>query len=397
MVALRLPQPGDFQHRGDAGAVIVGPVHHGSVWLSSQVVIVRADDDDLAAVFGIGAGQQAQDVAGLNIFLLFDYHGQARGDRERRGGKAQAQTVQRIVCADEQILSDVFRDQVSGDGLGHPGGLAVSAPAEWLSLFLLPVQQQQPTDLVLNGLAVDIVVVGVAAQQDFADQVETGIVCVQALVQPDDRPFSLSRADVAAGEGAVIAAIGVGAGERLSGGRDNGESGRLYDAPVGCGKVLKVVAVHAGRLQSILGQGGGDIVARGSPAGGTGLAAGQFVAGEIGDVLQRLLLVELEGAVGIVAGAHRLPHDDLRRAGRGPRVVGDARAGRRRQLELLDGRLGRFLGRGWTEQSPQVDQDAGLHDCQDGDQVDECAAVEARAVAVCFIHCLFCFWGLSMI
>ena len=124
-VALRLPQPGDFQHRGDAGRVVVGSVHNGPVRLAPQVVVVGADDDNLVAVFGVRAGQQAQDVAGLDLFPFLGDHGHAHGGGERRGGKAQAQVVQRVIGADEQILRDGLRDQVGGDGLGHPGGLAV--------------------------------------------------------------------------------------------------------------------------------------------------------------------------------------------------------------------------------------------------------------------------------
>ena len=165
--ALRLPQPGDLQHRSDAGPVVVGPVHDSPVRLASQMVVVGADDDDLVAVLRVGARKEAQDAAGLDLVLFLNCHGDAHSGGEGRGGEAQAQVIQRVVGADEQVLRHGLGDQIGGDGLHHPGGLAVAPAPEW---FPLPfsVQQQQPADLVLDGLAVDLGVAGVATQNDLA-------------------------------------------------------------------------------------------------------------------------------------------------------------------------------------------------------------------------------------
>ena len=164
--ALRLPQPGDLQHRSNAGPVVVGPVHDSPIRLASQVVVVGADDDDLVAVLRVGARKEAQDVAGLNLVLFLNCHGDAHGSGEGCGGETQTQIVQRVVGADEQVLCDGLGDQVGGDGLRNPGGLAVAPAPEW---FPLPfsIQQQQPSDLVLNGLTVDLRVMSEATQYDL--------------------------------------------------------------------------------------------------------------------------------------------------------------------------------------------------------------------------------------
>jgi len=86
--ALCLPQSGDLQHRSDPGCVIVGPVHDRSVRLAAQVVVVRADDDDLVAELGIGAREKGQHVAGLDRLLLLQTHSQRRGCGEWGGSEA---------------------------------------------------------------------------------------------------------------------------------------------------------------------------------------------------------------------------------------------------------------------------------------------------------------------
>ena len=368
---LRLPQPGDLQHRSNAGPVVVGPVHDSPIRLASQVVIVSADDDNLVAVLRVGARKEAQDVAGLDLVLFLNCHGDAHGRGEGRGGEAQAQIVQRVVGADEQVLRHGLGDQVGGDGLHHPGGLAVAPAPERLPLPF-SVQQQQPADPVLNGLTVDLGVAGVAAQDDFADHIEAGIGVVQTLVQPDDRPFPLPRAEVAAGESAVVGAIDVGAGERFPRRRCDGEHRRLCDLSVGHGEGLEVSGVWPGRLQAVFGKASGDVVTGCSPAGGAGLAAAQFVAGQVHDVLQRLLLVEHTGEGSVVGGRHQRPHSDLRRVWRRyPLRVAGGGCACRRPLELQGGRLSSVLGHRRAEQAPQIAQNADLDEGQDDDQGDE--------------------------
>ena len=302
---------------------------------------MSADDDDLVAVFGVGAGQQPQDVAGLDLFSFLGDHSHARSGGEGRGGKAQAQIVQRVIGTDEQILGDGLRDQVGGDGLGYPGGLAVSGSPIWRGRSL-SVQQQQPSDLVLNGLAVDLAFASVAAQRDLADHIESSVFVVQALVQPDDWSLSLSLSKVASSEGAIVLAVGVGVGEHCASWRGDRQDRRLRDASVGHAEGLKIGAVQSSWLQSILGKGGGDVIARGPSAWGARLATAQFVVGQVGQMLHCLLLVEREGGIGVVGSGNWRPHGTLHRDQSWNRlcVARDARAGRRRQLELLNGRLG---------------------------------------------------------
>ena len=202
-----------------------------------------------------------------------------------------------------------------------------------------------------------------------------GVVAVQTLVQPDDRPFPLPCAKIAAGESAVVSAVGVGAGERFPRRRCDGEHRRLCDLSVGHGEGLEVSGVWPGRLQAVFGKTGGDVVTGCSPAGGAGLAAAQFVAGQVHNVLQRLLLVEHTGEGSVVGGRRQRPNDDLHRARRGcPLRVARGGCARRRPLELQGGWLGRVLGHRRAEQAPQIGQDADLDEGQDDDQGDEGAA-----------------------
>ena len=134
-VVLRVPQPGDLQDRGDAGRVVVGPVHHGPVRLAAQMVVVSADDDDLILAFGVGAGEETQDVAGLDRLLFFQRYGHPHSGGEGCGGEAQAEVVQRVAGAGEQVLPHGLGDEVRGDGLVYPGGLAVAPAPERFPLF----------------------------------------------------------------------------------------------------------------------------------------------------------------------------------------------------------------------------------------------------------------------
>jgi len=75
-------------------------------------------------------------------------------------------------------------------------------------------------------------------------------------------------------------------------------------------------------------------------------------------VFQRLLLVEHTGAMGVIGGGRRWPHDDLRSLGclAGERGAGNGRARRRWQLELTGcgSRVSDLLvGPRWPEQDAQ--------------------------------------------
>ena len=227
---------------------------------------------------------------------------------------------------------------------------------------------------MFDGLAVDFGVAGVATQDDIAGQVLPGVVVVQTLVQPDDRPLPLTRAQVPLGDSTVVGAVGVGVSEHLSPGRDDGQNRRAGDPPVGHGEGLEVGEVWPGRLQAVFGEAGGDVVTGGPPAGRAGLAATQFVAGQVFQVFQRPLLVEHAGEGGVVGGGHQRPYGDLRRDGlrRYLRAAGDDRA-RRRQLELGGGDRsgGLLLERGRPKQDAQVDQDGDLDEGQDDDRQDD--------------------------